>query len=301
MRLLLLGASGFAGSHFRREAEDAGFDVVGATRAGGAELSCDLLDPDSVERALGQAKPDGIINLAGAASVAASFRDPATAFQVNATGVLNLLEATARYAPDAHVLCVSSGDVYGAVDDARLPITEDEPLDPISPYGTSKAAMESICGQYARAPGLSIGIVRAFNHTGPGQSPAFAASSFARQVADAERDGASEVVLETGDLSVARDFSDVRDIVVAYRLVAERRLVGEFNACSGRPTRIAELVEHLDAASSLRVRTEVRPERLRSAEAPVLYGSPMRLKGATGWEPRIELARTMSDLLEWWR
>jgi GDP-4-dehydro-6-deoxy-D-mannose reductase len=301
MRLLLLGATGFAGTHFRRVAEEAGLDVVGAGHGGRAELSCDLLDPGSVEHAIRDAGPDVIVNLAGAASVAASFRQPAQTFQGNATGVLNLLDAAARHAPSAYVLCISSGDVYGSVDERKLPITESEPLAPVSPYGSSKSAMELLCGQYARSAGLSIGIVRAFNQIGPGQSDAFAASTFARQIAEAELDRTGEVVLHTGDLSLACDFSDVRDIAVAYRLVAERRLTGTFNACSGSPTRIGELVEHLGAATSLPVRTRVRRERLRSAEVPLIYGSPARLSEATGWRVTRQLGQTMRELLEWWR
>jgi GDP-4-dehydro-6-deoxy-D-mannose reductase len=302
MRVLLFGATGFAGSHFRRATEEAGFEVVGASRrTGSAEVTCDLLDAASVDAAVRDVGPERIVNLAGAASVAASFRQPARTFQVNATGVLNLLEATAKHASHVHLLCVSSGDVYGAVDEERLPITESEPLAPVSPYGSSKSAMELLCGQYERSAGLAIGILRAFNHTGPGQSDDFAASSFARQVAEAERDGADEVVLRTGDLSVARDFSDVRDVAVAYRGVVEQELTGTFNACSGRPTRVGELVDHLRAATSIPVSAVTDPERLRAAEVPVLYGSPAHLRDATGWQARTQLAQTMGDLLEWWR
>jgi GDP-4-dehydro-6-deoxy-D-mannose reductase len=300
MRILLLGATGFAGAHFRRAAQADGTEVIGAARHG-ADVTCDLLDPASVRSAVTAASPAAVVNLAGAASVAASFQAPAAAFEVNATGVLNVLDAVAREAPEAFVLCVSSGDVYGVVDEARLPASEDEPPAPVSPYGSSKAAMEILCGQYARSAGLEIAVLRAFNHTGPGQSDRFAASSFARQIAEAERDGADEVVLETGDLSPARDFTDVRDVVLAYRMVIEERIAGTFNVCAGRPTRVRELVEHLDAATELTVRTEARPERMRSGEAPVLYGLPRRLEEACGWSARIELAQTMLDLLEWWR
>jgi GDP-4-dehydro-6-deoxy-D-mannose reductase len=300
MRILLLGATGFAGAHFRRAAEADGLEVIGAARHG-AEVTCELLDPVSVRDAVSAASPAAVVNLAGVASVAASFQAPAQTFEANATGTLNVLDAVAEEAADAFVLCVSSGDVYGVVDEARLPASEDEPLAPVSPYGASKAAMEVLCGQYARSAGLEIAVLRAFNHTGPGQSDRFAAPSFARQIAEAERGGADEVVLETGDLSLARDFMDVRDVVLAYRMVVDQRIAGTFNACSGRPTRVGELVEHLDAATKLTVRTEARPERMRSGEASVLYGSPRRLEEACGWGTRTELARTMLDLLEWWR
>jgi GDP-4-dehydro-6-deoxy-D-mannose reductase len=300
MKILLLGAMGLAGAHFRRAAEADGMEVIGAARQG-AEIGCDLLDPTSVMEAVSAASPAAVVNLAGAASVAASFQAPAETFAVNATGALNVLDAVARNAPNAFVLCVSSGDVYGVVEEAKLPVGEDEPLAPVSPYGSSKAALEVLCGQYARSAGLEIAVLRAFNHTGPGQSDRFAASSFARQIAEAERDGADEVMLETGDLSLARDFTDVRDVVLGYRMVVEKRIAGTFNACSGRPTRVGELVEHLDAATPLTVRTEAQPERMRPGEARALYGSPRRLEEACGWSARIELARTMVDLLEWWR
>jgi GDP-4-dehydro-6-deoxy-D-mannose reductase len=302
-RLLLIGATGFAGWHLADAAESAGMEVVRAARRASdqVDVRCDLLDRRSVEAAVANTSPELIANLAGSASVAASFRDPAAAFQSNATGTLNLLEATARLAPGAHVLCVSSGDVYGAAEEPELPFTEASPVRPISPYGASKAAMEVVCGAYARASGLDIGIVRAFNHTGPGQSEAFAASSFARQIAEAERGDAREVVLATGDLSVRRDFSDVRDIARAYVAVAQRRLTGTYNACSGQARPVSDLIGLLGDATSLRVRAEVDPDRLRPGEPPVVYGSPASLSSATEWHPEIPLEGTLRDLLDWWR
>lgn len=299
--LLVLGAGGFAGTHLVRSAREAGVEVMRAGRGESLDLKCDLLDPGSIRRALSDSAPDAIANLAGASSVAASFRDPLAAFEANATGVLNLLGAVAELSPDAHILCVSSGDVYGSVPEAELPLTEDRSPAPISPYGASKAAMEVICGSYERALGLRIALIRAFNHTGPGQSDAFAASSFARQVAEAELQGTAEVDLRVGDLTRARDFSDVRDVVRAYLEVVEKGITGTFNACSGRPTRVGELVEHLQAATELPVRITVEPGRLRETEAPVLYGSPDRLRAATGWRSTVPLETTMRDLLDWWR
>jgi GDP-4-dehydro-6-deoxy-D-mannose reductase len=299
--LLLLGAGGFAGGHFAHEAEEAGFDVVRAGRREDLDVAVDLLDPASIRRALKASKPDAIANLAGASSVAASFRDPLGAFEVNATGVLNLLEAATELAPNSHVICVSSGDVYGSAREADLPLTEEGPIAPISPYGASKAAMEVVCGSYQRARGTRLAVIRSFNHTGPGQSDAFAASSFARQVAEAELRGASEVSLRVGDLTLERDFSDVRDIARAYVSVLERAITGTYNACSGRPTPIQALVDHLRTATELPIQAAVDPARLRKAEASVLYGSPGRLREATGWEATIPLETTMRDLLGWWR
>ena len=302
-RLLVIGATGFAGRHLAAAAEDSGWEVVRAARRATdeADIRCDLLEPASVGEAVKATSPDAIANLAGSASVAASFRDPAEAFEANATGALNFLEAVARHRPEAYALCISSGDVYGGAGESELPFTEASPVRPASPYGASKAAMEAICGAYARISGLDIGVARAFNHTGPGQSDAFAASSFARQIADAEQRGEPEVVLTTGDLGVRRDFSDVRDVVRAYLAVTERRLAGTYNVCSGEARPVGDLIELLGEASPLEVSTEVDSTRLRPDEPRIVYGSAQALFEAVGWQPRNPLERTVRDLLDWWR
>jgi GDP-4-dehydro-6-deoxy-D-mannose reductase len=262
----------------------------------------DLLELATIDGALDETKPDIVVNLAGSASVGASFGDPGGAFAVNALGVVNLLAAVEERLPDAYVLCVSSGEVYGrpqSEDD--LPFTEADLPKPLSPYGASKVAMEAVCGQYARGAGLRVGVVRAFNHTGPGQSDAFAASSFARQIAEAEASGAERLALRTGNLDVERDFSDVRDIARAYVALGDREFTGLLNACSGRAVPVRALVDHLAAASELEVVAETDAERVREGEAPRVYGSHDALTAETGWEPEIPLERTVGDLLEWWR
>lgn len=300
--LLLIGAGGFAGRHFDAEAAGAGQEVVRANRRPAAgELACDLLDRGSVERAVRESEPAAIANLAGAASVAESWRDPAAAFRLNTLGALHLLDVVAAHAPAARVLCVSSGDAYGDVARAELPIGERQPLRPRSPYGASKAAMEVVCGQYERAAGLAIVTARAFNHVGPGQSDRFAASSFARQVAEAEAAGASALELRVGNLELERDFTDVRDTVAAYRLLLDRGLSGAWNVCSGRPTRIGALIEMLDAATELELGLVVDESRLRGDEPTVVVGRPDRLIEATGWKPARPLDCAITELLEWWR
>jgi GDP-4-dehydro-6-deoxy-D-mannose reductase len=264
-------------------------------------VHCDIHDRESVESALSKVAPDVVLNLAGAASVARSWSDPAGALSLNALGVLNLLHGIADRVPAAHVICISSAEVYGAVDEADLPVREAAPIRPLNPYGTSKASMELICGQYARSGGLRIAVMRSFNHLGPGQSDAFAASSFARQVATAEVEGRDEVELSTGDLSPVRDFTDVRDVACAYARVARERLIGTFNVCSGKGVRLETLVGALSDRATIPVRIEAEEERRRPAEAPLIWGSFERLHEATGWAPTIPLERTLDDLLEWWR
>ena len=297
---LVLGATGFAGGHFADAARGAGIEVVTAARGGGADLVCDLLEPASIREALSRAEPESVVNLAGAASVGRSWEEPDATFAVNATGVANLLAAVAELVPGAHVLCVSSGEVYGAVAESDLPVRESAPVRPVNPYGESKAAMEGICARFANE-GLRIAVMRAFNHLGPGQSDSFAASSFARQIAEAEAESLDRVVLRTGDLSPERDFSDVRDVVDAYALALERRLTGTYNVCSGTAVPIAVLVDGLAARAHLDVEVEVDRARLRPDEALRVYGSFDRLQEAVGWRPEIALDRTLGDLLQWWK
>ena len=300
--MLLIGARGFAGAHVREAAESAGLRVLAAGREpGGDGPRCDLLDPTSVGACVEAAAPDLIVNMAGAASVAASWERPGEAFAVNAGGVLNLLEAVARHAPAAHLLCVSSAEVYGEPTDEKLPFTEDLSLEPITPYGASKAAMEVLCGQYARGRGLRIAVVRAFNQLGPGQSPAFAASGFARQIAAAEAAGAERVELAVGNLAAARDFTDVRDTARAFVAASRQGLIGTYNLCSGAPLKLEALVEEMAKATPLPV--EVKPDLslARPADPSIVYGDPARLREATGWAPEIPLSRSVADLLDWWR
>jgi GDP-4-dehydro-6-deoxy-D-mannose reductase len=299
--LLLIGACGFLGRHVREAASGAGLEVVAADREGADGARCDLLDPGSVAACLAEADPQLVVNLAGAASVAASWERPAEDFAVNATGVLHLLEAIARQAPSAHVLCASSAEVYGEPGGDGLPLTEDREMAPLTPYGAAKAAMEVLCGQYARGRGLRIAVIRAFNQIGPGQSPAFAASGFARQIAAAEAAGAERVELAVGNLAATRDFTDVRDTARALAEASRRELIGAFNLCSGRALKLEALVEEMAKATPLPVEVRPEPSLSRTADPSTVYGSSERLREAVGWAPEIPLSRTVADLLDWWR
>ncbi len=161
--------------------------------------------------------------------------------------------------------------------------------------------MEVLCGQYARGCGLRVAVIRAFNQIGPGQSPAFAASGFARQIAAAEIAGEERVELAVGNLAAARDFTDVRDAARAFAEVARRELTGTFNLCSGRALRLEALVEEMAKATPLSVEIRPDPSLSRPVDPTVVYGSPARLHEAIGWAPEIPLSRTVADLLDWWR
>jgi GDP-4-dehydro-6-deoxy-D-mannose reductase len=274
---------------------------VSASRAGGPEgLFCDLLEPASIAACLAEARPGLVVNAAGAASVGRSWERPAETFAANASGVLNLLEAVVRQAPEAHVLCLSSADVYGVREPDELPLREELEPRPVTPYGASKAAMETICGQYARGHGLRIAVVRAFNLVGPGQSPRFAVPGFARRIAAAEREGGA-VELKLGNGDAVRDFLDVRDGARALLELSQRERVGTYNLCSGRGSTITALAGELAEAARAPVTISHDPALERPADPPALVGDPARLHEATGVEPRHPLAASLADLLGSWR
>jgi GDP-4-dehydro-6-deoxy-D-mannose reductase len=245
------------------------------------------------------ARPDAVYHLAAASHVGSSWSAPVEVLRTNAEGTLNvLLAAEAAGAP--RVLVVGSAEEYGIVDPSALPLVETFPLRPVTPYGASKVAAEVVGLQAFLGRGLPVVLARPFNHLGPGQSDRLVASTLAHQVARNEREG-TDVVL-AGDLTPRRDFTDVRDVVRAYRLLVTEGQPGEaYNVCSGIDVPISEVADALIAQARRPMRVELDPSRLRPVELPALRGDPGKLRAATGWTPEIPLQRTLSDLLAWWR
>jgi GDP-4-dehydro-6-deoxy-D-mannose reductase len=225
--------------------------------------------------------------------------------ETNFMGTFHLLEALKKHAPGARVLFVSSSDIYGfspgSEGNAARVLAEDEPFHLVSPYALSKFNGELLAGFYCRCEGLDIVIVRPFPHTGPGQSPDFVCSDWARQVVQIER-GSREPVIRVGNLEAQRDFTDVRDAVRAYILLLQKGRKGEvYNVCSGRGVALREILDTLLASTPKKVRVEQDPERLRKVDIPSLVGDSRKLTAETGWEPRIPLRTSLADLLEYWR
>jgi GDP-4-dehydro-6-deoxy-D-mannose reductase len=300
--LLLLGAGGFIGTHLAAAATARGLRVVPATRAGTeAAPPCDLLDPAAVAACVERVRPNLIVNAAGSPSVARSWEHPEEAHAINAAGVRNLLEAAARLAPRAHLVCLSSAAVYGQPGEEEMPLGEDAPLAPVSPYGEAKLAMEQFCREAEGSSGPWIAVVRAFNLVGPGQPPFNAASSLARQVAEAEFAGGSRVELALGSPEAARDLIDVRDAARALVGLASERVAGTYNLCTGRAHSVAELAAALASLTALEVETRTDPALARRSDPLLLLGDPSRLREATGFAPQIPLEHSLADLLEWWR
>jgi GDP-4-dehydro-6-deoxy-D-mannose reductase len=291
LTVLITGASGFAGRHLVAACMAAGDEVVEASRATGVDL---LGGPT-----LAGTRPQVVYHLAARAHAGASWREPDATIRDNLTMTHNLLEAVRGEAPDAIVVIVSSGEVYGPAE--RLPVDESALFRPQNPYAVSKASTDLLAGFYADAYGLRVIRARAFNHVGPGQDPAYALASFARQVATAVRDGDDPVRIVTGNPDTRRDYTDVRDVVRAYRMLAERGEAGVFNVCSGQTASAGELVAGLAEAAGARVEHVVDPALIRAHEVMEVRGSYEALREATGWEPEIPLERTLADTLAWWR
>jgi GDP-4-dehydro-6-deoxy-D-mannose reductase len=286
---LVTGGTGFAGRHLLALLPEA----VSPSRS---EL--DLLDAGAVRSAVREASPAVVFHLAALASVRRSWEEPAETLTGNVAMTANLLEAVRLEAPEATIMLIGSGEVYGPP--AALPVDENALLRPQNPYAVSKAACDMLAGQYTDAFGMRVVRMRPFNHAGPGQSDDYVVGTLTRQVAQAEAAGQEEVLLRTGNPDSARDFTDVRDVARAY-VAAGSLDGGAYNVASGRAVTVRELIELVRTASRLPVRHEVEPARVRAHDVPEVRGSAARLHEATGWQPEIPLERTVADAVEHWR
>jgi GDP-4-dehydro-6-deoxy-D-mannose reductase len=301
---LITGATGFAGGHLLDRYVSRGERVHawghrGSDRRGidGARVewdAVDLLDRESVRDALRRVRPSLIYHCAGAAHVLTAWQTPAHALRVNVLGTHNLLEAARDVGLTCRVLVTGSALIYAPQADA---LTEDSPIGGATPYGVSKLAQEMVAAE----SGLPTLLVRPFNHAGPRQLPSFATSAFAQQIAEIES-GRRDAVLHVGNLDARRDITDVRDMVRAYEALAEHGRPGvPYNVCSGSAHSMRALLDILLSLSTVRVRIDVDPSRLRPSDNPVILGSHARLTADTGWTPQIPIEQTLADLLDDWR
>jgi GDP-4-dehydro-6-deoxy-D-mannose reductase len=299
-RVLITGAGGFVGRHLAEALRQRQPGWTLDTLGGPGESPClDVTDADSVSTWIKRTRPDIVVHLAAVAAVTASVKDPRLAWRVNMDGTLNVVLAMQGHVPDAHLLFVSSAEVYGDSLNAAAPVNEDTLLRPVNPYAASKAAADILVRQSAMT-GLSATVVRPFNHTGPGQSDAFAVPNFAGQIVRIEA-GLQPPVIEVGSLDDERDFLDVADVVDAYTLLLERRADpqarGVFNVASGVAVRIGDVLERLLGMARLRIEVRVDESRLRPAPIARVVGDSGRLR-ALGWEPTRALNETLAAVLE---
>jgi len=293
VRALITGVTGFVGQHLLEHLRASGDEVFGCDRSDG---SIDITDRASVDRALAKVRPEVVYHLAGWSDVGGSWQAPEAVFAANAAGTLNVLLGC-RDAGVERVLSVSSADVYGSMTPDELPIMEDAPLRPVTPYAASKAAADLLSLQAWLGWKLPVIRVRAFNHLGPGQATKFVAPALAERIAINERDGGT--VVPVGNLSARRDFTDVRDVVRAYRLLMERGESGEaYNVCSGVDVAIQDIAERLVALANRAMTLKHDAALERPVDVPVLRGDNTRVRVATGWAPAIPLDQTLSDVLD---
>lgn len=306
MRSLITGASGFAGGWLARHCAEHGDEVFGASRSGripggcGTAVAIDLRDGDAVHQLFTEIEPEVVYHLAALSSVGTSWREPSATVNDNIAVSTSILEALRLATPAARTVWASSCEVYGAA--TELPVEETAALAPESPYAVSKAAGDMLAGVYARAHGLSIVRVRAFNHAGPGQLPIFVVSSIARQAAQARLRGGTSTEIVTGNPLSRRDYTDVRDIARAYRMLGRSEVgAGVYNVCSGISVPVQELVSiAASLIAPIEVEHVVDPARVRAHEVLDSRGSFDRVRAATGWEPRTALRETIADTFAWW-
>jgi GDP-4-dehydro-6-deoxy-D-mannose reductase len=262
-------------------------------------VSVDLGNAEAVQSALAEARPEVVYHLAALSSVGRSWDEPARTLADNVSGAINLLETIRHQAPKARVVWVSTCEVYGVPE--ALPIAESAPLRPANPYAVSKATGEMLASVYARSHGLDLVIARPFSHSGPGQLPIFLLSSLTRQAAEGRLAGVSRLRIVTGNPDTRRDFTDVRDVVDAYRRLAVPGAEGAYNVSSGRSVSAAEQVRLLaEVIAPIEIEHVVDPSRVRAHEVMDLRGDHARLTTDTGWEPSIPLRQTMTEAIHWW-
>ncbi len=314
MRVLITGVTGFVGSHLADYLVARGdVEVFGTYRwrsrmeniahlQGQLQLvECDLRDAGAVRRLLARVRPDRVFHLAAQSYVPTSWLAPAETLTGNLLCQLHLFEAARELELPARFHIAGSSEEYGLVRPEELPIREDVPLRPLSPYAVSKVAQDYLAYQYWMSHRLHTVRTRGFNHTGPRRGEVFVTSNLARQVAAAEK-GQQEPIIRVGNLDAVRDFTDVRDMVRAYWLALERGEPGEvYNICSGRGYTVRAVLDILLGLAQTRVEVRQDPERLRPSDVPVLVGDCTRFRAISGWEPTIPFEVTLKDLLDYWR
>lgn len=295
-RLFVTGRTGFVGQHLEAALlalPTADWQLIESARF-------DLLDPVSLDAALAETCPDAVIHLAGQTFVPEAFRDPQRTFEVNFLGTLNLLQALKRRGFSGTFLYVSSGDVYGRVDESDMPIAEHLMVKPRNPYAVSKVSAELLCQQWAYTESWRVMIARPFNHIGSGQNKSFLVADMARQLIRIKH-GLQAPVLHVGDVDVTRDFLDVGDVVAAYLLLLEKGQGGEvYNLCSGVERKISDVIMAMAHLAGVEVVLEQDPARLRRAEQRRVVGCSRKLQTQTGWKPCTEFSQTLLSVLSDW-
>lgn len=316
MRLLITGFTGFVSQHFLDllNQEEPGsmvlgidknapsFDLMGYSNLTVSFENIDLLNRAATDQIIDSFQPEYILHLASVSSVAQSWHTPLDSFVNNTNIFLNLVEQIRIRKSKCRILSVGSSEEFGAVTENELPLTEEHPLKPVSPYAVARVSQEMLSKIYADGFLLDIIMTRSFNHIGPGQKEVFVISSFARQLVELAKNSSLSRTLTTGDLTVTRDFVDVRDVVKAYYLLLKKGRRGEvYNICSGKGIVLKDIISTMSGLLGMQVETVINPDLVRPNENKKIVGSYQKIKNELGWEPRISLEKSLSDIIRYWQ
>ena len=313
-KYLVTGCSGFVGKHFLQYLDGLGepASVLGIDRSQPPfeldrfrNLDCsfrkvDLLQSTEWAPAIEELRPDYILHLASFSSVAFSWSNPIESFSNNTNVFLNLLEKVRKTNLRCRILSVGSSEEYGNCTLDQLPLTEEMPLHPVSPYAVARVSQEMLSKVYVDGFGCDVVMTRSFNHIGPGQLETFVISSFAKQLLEIKRTGRLPQLV-TGDTSIVRDFVDVRDVVRAYDDLLKRGTSGQvYNICSGNGVALAEVIDRMCAILGISVNNLIDPKLVRPNDNKVVVGSAEKINSAIGWTPSIPLDQSLKDILQYW-
>jgi GDP-4-dehydro-6-deoxy-D-mannose reductase len=316
MKLLITGFTGFVSQHFLAllNKEEPGSVVLGIDKnlpdfdfSGYRNISItfeniDLLNRSATDKMLDSFQPEYILHLASVSSVAQSWHTPLDSFVNNTNIFLNLVEQIRLKKSKCRILSVGSSEEFGEVTEKELPLTEEHPLKPVSPYAVARVSQEMLSKIYADGFSLDIIMTRSFNHIGPGQRDVFVISSFAKQLVQLAKKKSSNNTITTGNLSVIRDFVDVRDVVKAYYLLLKKGRSGEvYNICSGKGIILKEIISKMSDLLGIIVDTEVNPQLVRPNENKKVIGSYQKIKQELGWQPEIEISKSLADIIDYWK
>lgn len=308
---LITGANGFAGRHLAKLLATDDNEVYGISRRLPDDLTgkhpnvvyeqCNLTDSASVYNILQKIKPDCVFHLAAESSVASSWKSPINILNNNIISQVNIFEVIRELELSAKIVVACSSEEYGMVRESDIPVNENCCFNPLSAYAVSKVTQDMLAYQYYKSYNMDIVRVRSFNLTGPGRPPNYALSSFAKQIADIEKGNAGDTIM-VGNLNVKRDYTDVRDAVKAYYLLALKAKPGKvYNLCSGKAHSLKELLDFLVSLSTVDIKIKVDESRFRPSDLPLMLGDNKRIKTDIGWEPEIDIHDTLKDLLNYWR
>lgn len=300
-KALITGSQGFVGHYLRQELESSGYEVTGLDlQAGEGVVAADLLNAEQVREIVAQVNPDAVFHLAGQASVAKSWSIPQKTVEINVIAAINLMEAVRAVNPACRMVMVGSSDQYGNLGAAGSKVTEDLATNPQTPYAVSKMAQEEMARVYVRAYGMNICMTRSFNHGGAGQRKGFLIPDFASGIVAVERGEAP--CLRVGNLTARRDFTHVRDIVRAYRLIAEKGRSGEvYNVGSGITYSAQEILDKLCALANCPIPVEQDPAKMRPSDTPVICCDHSKLTRDTDWEPEESMLVILEETLAYYR